>query len=175
MSRKAFLQSGFDEFAALCLLLSSGCATVGQTAKYTIQVSPDTVALVRTATKASFQATAIVRNEGPAQLVLGGCYPAAQRQVQGTWTTVLVPNCAYGGAKNIINAGDSAVFHVQELDIQAPGATGPFSSLLVPGTYRLVFALGYRSATSNSDPFAIPSTTETGVSLPFVVRDSTPY
>ncbi len=152
-------------FAIYSMAGALGCPTKDDAANFEIHVGADTVNSIQAPNHSSFDVSVTIINRGPGPLVVSGCSPTAERQINGAWEVALSPNCILMGHTELA-AGDSAVLHVEETD-DRPHATPIAETGLFPGTYRLVFGL---SVPSRSSPYPGPSKYITGYSPVFVVK-----
>jgi hypothetical protein len=110
-----------------------------------IRTVEDTVVLQRSAQGVAFRVTAIVRNEDSRLIQVAMCGMAAQREIEGVWTTVFTPFCA-SSAVTSLASGDSVVVPVGVFGYTTPNDLPKLDPRMGPGRYRLLFGVG------SSDP-----------------------
>ena len=76
--------------------------------RLTVHTVEDTVMLQRNLTATSFTVTAIARNNDSRPLLVAMCGTTAQRDIDGTWTTLFTPACT-SSALMPLASGDSVV------------------------------------------------------------------
>ncbi|SRR6266540_1544772 len=152
-----------------CLVvLLTACASSPQWPSYNIYTVQDTVDLLRSPDAVRLHLTAVIRNTGTKDLYVSGCMPVAQRRVDSAWYSIFPAPCLNGNSLRV-SPGDSALFDVREL--RSTFDNDPNPELVGAGWYRLIFSVGY----SREAPVIIWSgLTNSGVSSPFFVRDSSP-
>jgi hypothetical protein len=107
----------------------------------TVRTVEDTVVLQRHADATSFTVTAIARNEDSRPLLVAMCGMEAQRDIDGTWTTLFTPACASQGL-NEVGAGDSVVVPVPVYGYSRALNRYPvLDPRMGPGRYRVVFGV----------------------------------
>jgi hypothetical protein len=90
---------------------------------------------------ASFTVTAIARNDDSRPLLVAMCGTAAQREIDGTWTTLFTPACTSQGLTEVAS-GDSVVVRVPVTGHSPALNTYPvLDPRMGPGRYRLVFGV----------------------------------
>ena len=106
--------------------------------RVTAATMQDIVILKTTPAATYFDITAIVRNGDSRQISVASCGPYAQRNINGTWTTVFTPACT-SDVLTPVQPGDSLV-----LAIHIAGYTNALPELdrrMTVGQYRLVFGV----------------------------------
>ena len=149
-------------FSVALIVACSGASRVSPL-HATIVTVEDTVALQQGGDGPGFTVTAVVRNNDSRVIQVAVCGTEAQREIDGTWTTVFTPACASMGLTPIA-AGDSLVLPVQISSFRFSSSTG--GGAIIPGRYRLVFGL---YAADTSSPTAL-SVGQAEPSSPFVVK-----
>lgn len=144
-----------------------GCATHTPSLAVAIRPLQDTVALQRNREATSFSVTAVVRNRDARVVYVSGCGPAAQREIDGTWTIVFSPVCV-GPSSWTVTPGDSVIIPVTLYGFTTPKTLPRLDPRAGPGRYRLLFSIGL------DDPFLSPTSppyAEQVVSSTFILRD----
>jgi hypothetical protein len=120
----------------------------------------DSVRLQRTPEMTSFAVDLIIRNRGSKPIVIGGCGPEAQREINGEWQTVWSPVCVSEGA-SLLAPGDSLTSTLTIGGFTKPGIEPLLDPRMTAGTYRLRFGV--------SDPSSSGTKPVSGTRVP------TPY
>ncbi len=154
-------------FSLLACSLASGCGSNSHSSplQMAIRTAEDTVLLQRSLNASYFIVTAIVRNDDSRLLKVELCDIEAQRDVDGTWTTVFRPTCLTSGITPLAS-GDSVVVPVNVVGYTAPNIYPPLDPRMGPGRYRLLLGIALRDSqapTASSIGRAQPST-------PFIVK-----
>lgn len=105
-----------------------------------IRSARDSVRLQRTAEMTSFAVDVIIRNRGSRPMIVGGCGPEAQREINGQWQTVWSPVCVSEQA-SLIAPGDSLTGTLTVAGFTKPGIEPPLDPRMTAGTYRLRFGV----------------------------------
>lgn len=105
-----------------------------------IRSARDSVHLQRTADMTSFTVDVIIRNRGSRPLIVGGCGPEAQREINGQWQTVWSPVCVSAQA-SLIAPGDSLTGALTIAGFTKPGIEPPLDPRMTAGIYRLRFGV----------------------------------
>lgn len=154
------------------ILTFCGCASTGPLAPDPIAVRihalEDTVRLVRGTNSASLDFNAVVKDNDRRVLLVDGCMPPAQRQIDSVWRTVFWSECALGDYIRV-NPGDSTILNIHERGYNVAGFEMTLSPLLGSGRYRLLVTIGYADKLGN----LVSDSPATIGSEPLVVRDST--
>jgi hypothetical protein len=109
--------------------------------RLTVRTVEDTVELRRYPMATTFTVTAIARNDDSRPLLVVFCPTPAQREIDGTWTTVFTPNCLSQGLTEVA-PGDSVVVPVPVTGYSPGSNTYPLlDPRMGPGRYRVVFAV----------------------------------
>jgi len=87
----------------------------------------------------------------------------AQREIDGSWTTVFTPYCASNDVKTFAS-GESLVVPISVFGYTVPGKEPKLDPRMVPGRYRVRFGVGVADAS-----------TLTGSHLLGHVQASTPF
>ena len=122
---------------------SVSCATSTGLNSFTIRIVEDTVRLARSPQGASFDVTAVIRNDAARPLYWSSCAPYAQRQISGSWQTVWVPVCLEGGPASSIAPGEAATVPVRASAFTSPTTFPRLDPRMSAGQYRLVFDVGF--------------------------------
>jgi hypothetical protein len=97
--------------------------------------------LRRTPMATSFTVTAIARNDDSRPLLVAMCGTEAQRDIDGTWTTLFSPACPSEGLTPVA-PGDSVVVPVEVAGYSPAFHTYPvLDPRMGPGRYRVVFGV----------------------------------
>jgi len=89
----------------------------------------------------SFTVTAIARNDDSRPLLVALCGTAAQRDIDGTWTTLFTPACTSQGLTEVA-PGDSVVVPVPVIGFSPALNRYPIlDPRMGPGRYRVVFGV----------------------------------
>jgi hypothetical protein len=89
----------------------------------------------------SFTVTAIARNDDSRPLLVAMCGTQAQRDIDGTWTTLFTPVCTSQGL-NKVAPGDSVAVPVPVYGYGPAFHTYPvLDPRMGPGRYRVVFGV----------------------------------
>jgi len=113
-----------------------------------IRSAADSVRLRRTAEMTSFAVDVIIRNRGSRPIIVGGCGPEAQREINGQWQTVWSPVCVSEQA-SLIAPGDSLTGALTIAGFTKPGIEPPLDPRMTAGTYRLRFGVSDPSSPGN--------------------------
>lgn len=146
---------------------AGGCATHRAPLLVAIRVFEDTVAFRQNSEETSLHVTAIVRNRDSRPVYVVGCFPSAERDIDGTWTTVFIPTCM-GQSSWLVGSGDSTMIPITLYGFKTPNMMPKLDPRASPGRYRLIFPVG------PTDPFMgpiPPSLIQLTASSPFIVRD----
>jgi len=109
--------------------------------RLTVRTVEDTVMLRRHPMATTFTVTVIARNDDSRPLWVAYCPTPAQRDIDGTWTTVFTPNCISQGL-TLIAPGDSVVVPVPVTGYSPALNTYPvLDPRMGPGRYRVVFGV----------------------------------
>jgi len=109
--------------------------------RLTVRTVEDTVVLRRFPMATTFTVTAIARNDDSRTLLVAFCGTSAQRDIDGTWTTLFTPFCASQGLTPVV-PGDSVVIPVQVTGYSPASHTYPvLDPRMGPGRYRVVFGV----------------------------------
>lgn len=109
--------------------------------RLTVRTVEDTVVLRRFPMATTFTVTAIARNDDSRTLLVAFCGTAAQRDIDGTWTTLFTPSCISQGLTPVA-PGDSVVVPVQVTGYSPASNTYPvLDPRMGPGRYRVVFGV----------------------------------
>lgn len=158
----------FATLLAFWLTASAGdCPGTHSPLSLRIRVVGDTVRLRRFPEGVSLDANVIVRNRESHPVYIVGCWPSAERDIDGTWTEVFRPACLQGRTLELAPA-DSAFIPVSLQGFTATNMLPRLDPRAEPGRYRLVF---WASAAS-PDPstgIASPSSAKRVTSEPFIV------
>jgi hypothetical protein len=134
--------------------------------RLTVRTVEDTVALRRFPWATTFTVTAIARNDDSRTLLVAFCGTAAQRDIDGTWTTVFTPNCLSQGLTPVA-PGDSVVVPVPVTGYSPTSHTYPvLDPRMGPGRYRVVFGV-YLGEMQNQRNLSVG---QTQPSVPFIVK-----
>lgn len=126
-------------FGLLAVFFVGGCRSAPL--RMTVRTVEDTVALRRHPMATTFTVTAIVRNDDSRSLWVAMCGTAAQRDIDGTWTTLFTPVCMSQGL-NKVGPGDSVVVPVPVYGYSPAFHTVPvLDPRMGPGRYRVVFGV----------------------------------
>ncbi len=126
-------------FGLLAAVFAGGCRSAPL--RLTVRTLEDTVMLQRNPMVASFTVTAIARNEDSRPLLVAMCGTQAQRDIDGTWTTLFTPACASQGL-NEVAPGDSVVVPVPVYGYSRALNRYPvLDPRMGPGRYRVVFGV----------------------------------
>jgi hypothetical protein len=106
-----------------------------------IRAVEDTVVLQRNAEGARFSVTAIVRNDDSRSIQVALCGMEAQREIDGTWTTVFTPFCASSSVTSLAS-GDSVIVPVGIFGYTTANNLPKLDPRMEPGRYRLLFGVG---------------------------------
>jgi hypothetical protein len=106
-----------------------------------VRTVEDTVMLQRVSDATFFNVTAIARNDDSRPLRVELCTVEAQRDIDGTWTTVFTPACLSSGGAPLAS-GDSVVVPVNVFGSTVPNIYPLLDPRMVPGRYRLLFGVG---------------------------------
>lgn len=128
-----------------------------------IRFVSDSVPLRRTAEMTAFTVTVIIRNGSNTPIVVGGCGPQAQKEINGGWQTVWSPACVSEQISSIA-PGDSLTGSVTVAGFTT-GMEPRLDPRMTVGMYRLRFGPSYSNMTN---PTAV-SSVEALYSPPFVV------
>jgi hypothetical protein len=129
--------------ALLTLGLGSGaCARthVEELRTLVIRSLRDSVRLQRTPEMTSFAVDLIIHNRGSKPIIVGGCGPEAQREINGQWQTVWSPVCVSEQA-SLLSPGDSLTGALTIAGFTKPGIEPPLDPRMTAGTYRLRFGV----------------------------------
>jgi hypothetical protein len=133
------------ESRACCYLFSlfavfgSGCRSAPL--RLTVRTVEDTVTLRRSTMVTAFTVTVIARNDDVRPLWVAYCPTPAQRDIDGTWTTVFTPNCISEGL-TLVRPRDSVVVPVPVTGYSPAFHTFPvLDPRMGPGRYRVVFGV----------------------------------
>jgi hypothetical protein len=146
--------------------LSLACASHSVPLMVGIKTTADTVALQHNLDDTFFTTTAVVHNRDSRPVALVGCYPAAERNIDGQWTMVFLPGCI-ADAFVPIAPGDSAMVPVALWGYTAEGKWPKLDPRAQPGNYRLVF---FVKLVHSYDTPASPSGSEEVRSAVFVLQ-----
>jgi hypothetical protein len=105
-----------------------------------IRSARDSIRLQHTAEMTSFAVDVIIRNRGSRPIIVGGCGPEAQREVNGQWQTVWSPVCVSEQA-SFIGPGDSSTSALTIAGFTKPGIEPRLDPRMTAGTYRLRFGV----------------------------------
>jgi len=105
-----------------------------------IRSARDSVRLQRTAEMTSFAVDVIIRNRGSRPIIVGGCGPEAQREINGQWQTVWSPVCVSEQA-SLIAPGDTLRGALTIAGFTKPGIEPRLDPRMTAGTYRLRFGV----------------------------------
>jgi hypothetical protein len=126
-------------FSLLAGFFSGGCWSAPL--RLTVRTVEDTVALHRFPMATTFTVTAIARNDDSRTLLLAMCGTGAQRDIDGTWTTLFTPACMSQGLTPVA-PGDSVVVPVHVTGYSPASNTYPvLDPRMGPGRYRVVFGV----------------------------------
>jgi hypothetical protein len=145
---------------------AEGCASSQTPLSVSIRVVEDTVLLRRHADGAFFGAQALVKNSGSLPVYVFGCGPSAERDIDGTWTTVFSPVCIHGTTWKV-PPGDSTVVPVHFSDFTTLNMLPRLDPRAQPGRYRLVF--GVTTADPSTGVTPPSSSVWRTASLPFIL------
>jgi hypothetical protein len=123
----------------------------------------DSVILHRTPTATYFDVTAIARNADSRQIEVAACGTEAQRDIDGTWTTVFTPVCSSEGITPLA-PGDSLI-----IPTHVAGYTTAYPALdprMIPGRYRLRIGVFLRDSQNSTSTWV----SQTQGSTPFTVK-----
>ena len=147
--------------------VSAACASSADRVAVSITTVQDTVSLVRNPDAAFFRISALMRNTKGNALVISGCAPSAQREIDSQWVTVFLPFC-FGSDQLILMPGDSVVIPVFIYGYTAAN-TGPhLDPRMIAGRYRLLFGV---SPWNQSGTVTGPARSEQVASSPFFVKE----
>jgi hypothetical protein len=123
----------------LAAVFAGGCRSAPL--RLTVRTVEDTVMLRRYPMATTFTVTVIARNDDSRPLWVAYCPTPAQRDIDGTWTTVFTPNCISQGL-TLIAPGDSVVVPVPVTGYSPALNTYPvLDPRMGPGRYRVVFGV----------------------------------
>lgn len=126
-------------FGLLAAVFAGGCRSAPL--RLTVRTIEDTVMLRRNPMASSFTVTAIARNDDSRPLLVAMCGMEAQRDIDGTWTTLFTPICTSWGL-NKVAPGDSVVVPVPVYGYSPASHTYPLlDPRMGPGRYRVVFGV----------------------------------
>jgi hypothetical protein len=151
-------------FAAFAI---GGCATHRVPLAVEVRALQDTVAFQRNLEATFFSVTAVVQNRDARAVYVSGCGPAAQREIDGTWTTVFSPVCV-GSSAWIVMPGDSVNIPVTLYGFTSANMLPKLDPRADSGRYRLVFFIG---PTDPAVGATSPPSTQQVTSSPFILRD----
>ncbi len=126
-------------FSLLASFLTVGCGSNSKSSPLhlVVRTVEDTVVLQQSSSASYFKVTAIARNADSRLLHVGLCGVDAQRDIDGTWTTVFTPTCTSSGITPLAS-GDSVVVPVSVIGYTAPNIYPPLDPRMGPGRYRLL-------------------------------------
>jgi hypothetical protein len=113
-----------------------------------VRSARDSVQLRRTADMTSFTVDVIIRNGGSRPIIVGGCGPEAQREINGQWQTIWQPVCVSPGFE-LIAPGDSVTAALTVAGFTRPGIEPQLDPRMTAGTYRLRFGVSVPSSPGN--------------------------
>ena len=148
---------------ALCAtVLVLGCRKRHLDAR--IQAVQDTVPFYQSPEQSSFAVTTVVHNEDRQRLFVALCGMEAQREIDGTWTTVFMPACLSNGLTPLA-PGDSIVVPVR-ITAYTDNTFPRLDPRMKPGRYRILFGM------FNGDPGGRPAATigQAKPSTPFIAK-----
>jgi hypothetical protein len=123
----------------LAALSAGGCRSAPL--RLTVRTVEDTVVLRQFPMATTFTVTAVARNNDTRTLLVAMCGTGAQRDIDGTWTTLFTPFCMSQGLTPVA-PGDSAIVPVQVTGYSPASNTYPvLDPRMGPGRYRLVFGV----------------------------------
>jgi hypothetical protein len=123
----------------LAAFLAGGCRSAPL--RLAVRTVEDTVMLRRTPMATSFTVTAIARNDDSRTLLVAMCGTEAQRDIDGTWTTLYMPACPSQGLTPVA-PGDSVVVPVPVTGYSPASNIYPvLDPRMGPGRYRVVFGV----------------------------------
>jgi len=107
-----------------------------------VRVEPDSVPFEQTPDITRFTVNVIVRNDRTKTLYFGGCWPAAQQEIDGQWQTVWSPVCIQeiGGS---LAPGDSLKFPFSAARFAHENVYPRLDPKATAGKYRLLLAATY--------------------------------
>ena len=148
-------------------LFSAGCGSnpFSGPLRVVVRTDEDTVSMRQLIGATGFEVTAIVRNDDSRVVQVALCNFGAQRDIDGTWTTLYWPSCFSPGFRSLA-PGDSVVRPVLVVGYTDSRTIPKLDPRMVPGRYRLLFGAGvaeHPGATNLSDVTTQPS-------LPFIVK-----
>ncbi len=151
-----------------CILLAACAHPSGRVARsIDVRMASDTAELHRRSDGVSFDLLAQLRNNARASLFYFPCGAELQRDIDSEWITVWMPICIDRGSPATLAPRDSTSIVVSGEAFTVPNKLPRLDSRMVPGRYRLVVPLGFRSnGTGITD--AVP--VEKRASTPFVLR-----
>jgi len=112
-----------------------------------------------------FEVTAVVRNDDSRVVHVALCNFGAERDIDGTWTTLFTPVCFSPGFRSVAR-GDSVVIPVRVTGYTDARTYPPLDPRMVPDSYRVSFGVGLapRPGATNLSHVTTKS------SLPFTVK-----
>jgi hypothetical protein len=145
------------------------CAGRQTPASLGIRLDADTVRLRRFPEGVALEARALVKNEESRAAYIVGCWPGAEREINGTWIEVFSPTCI-NGATVALSPGDSKLIPIALYGFTAPNMLPRLDPRAVPGRYRLVFWVT-TEAPGPATGLTSPASSRRIESEPFIVRD----
>ena len=136
----------------------AGCAATNRNltdlAGVSVRTIEDTVVLRRTSDATSFDVNVVLRNDSdqPIRVSQGCGGPDAQRNINGTWTSVFAPICVGQPGSWTMQAGDSTVIPVNIYGYTKPNLLPSLDPRMTAGQYRLEFAVSFISSDDTSAP-----------------------
>lgn len=161
---------GHSPLIALVTVFMFGCFNRAVTAPLNIRTAEDTVILMRNASGATFNVTAVVRNDSSRPLYWIECGTEPQRQIEGRWYTVWSSVCLTSWPPTVIPPGDSASFPLRASAFKSPTSFPRLDPRLVAGRYRLLLAVGFYKGPNMA---LVPLPADHRVSSTFMMKEAT--
>ncbi len=158
---------------AIVLFISTvsdnSCAHRDQLLSLSIRVDADTIRLKRFPEGAALEARALVHNNESRPVYLVGCWPSAERDINGAWTQVFSPVCIDAVTRTLA-PGDSTLIPIALYGFTATNMLPRLDPRAEPGRYRLVFWVT-TAAPDPSTNLTSPGSTRRIESAPFIVTN----
>jgi len=154
-------------FTLVAGLFSTGCGLnpFSSPLRLAVRTAEDTVSMRQAVDAIGFNVTAIVRNDDSRVVHVALCNFEAQRDIDGTWTTVFMPACFSAGFRPLA-PGDSVVIPVRVVGYTNSHTYPTLDPRMVPGRYRLLFGVAL-----GDEPMMVGAeSTQSQPSTPFIVK-----